>query len=83
MEEEEEGKSAPEELTCPQWMMTMGDCMSLLLTFFVLLLTFSTTSKSRLMDVIGVIKETIDIRDYYKEKIHNKNFKSSRGIGTE
>ncbi|MCM8532387.1 MAG: hypothetical protein NE330_14585, partial [Lentisphaeraceae bacterium] len=38
------------------WMMTMGDCMSLLLTFFVLLLTFSTTSQSRLMDVIGVMK---------------------------
>ena len=55
-DEEEEGKSAPEELTCPEWMMTMGDCMSLLLTFFVLLLTFSTTSKSRLMDVIGVMK---------------------------
>jgi chemotaxis protein MotB len=49
-------KKVPEELTCPEWMMTMGDCMSLLLTFFVLLLTFSTTSKSKLMDVIGVMK---------------------------
>jgi chemotaxis protein MotB len=58
MDEEEEvpEKKVPEELTCPDWMMTMGDAMSLLLTFFVLLLTFSTTSKSRLMDVIGVMK---------------------------
>ncbi len=49
-------KKVPEELTCPDWMMTMGDCMSLLLTFFVLLLTFSTNSKSQLMDVVGVMK---------------------------
>jgi chemotaxis protein MotB len=55
-EEEVEKKEPPAELTCPEWMMTMGDCMSLLLTFFVLLLTFSTTSQSRLMDVIGVMK---------------------------
>ena len=55
-EEPVKEKKEPEELTCPEWMMTMGDCMSLLLTFFVLLLTFSTTSKSKLMDVIGVMK---------------------------
>ena len=54
-------KNAPEELTCPEWMMTMGDCMSLLLTFFVLLLTFSTTSKSKLMDVVGVMKGAFSI----------------------
>ena len=54
-------KKEPEELTCPEWMMTMGDCMSLLLTFFVLLLTFSTTSKSKLMDVVGVMKGAFSI----------------------
>ncbi|MCM8539445.1 MAG: hypothetical protein NE328_04170 [Lentisphaeraceae bacterium] len=58
---EAEEKSGPEELTCPEWMMTMGDCMSLLLTFFVLLLTFSTTSKSKLMDVVGVMKGAFSI----------------------
>lgn len=58
---EQEEKSGPEELTCPEWMMTMGDCMSLLLTFFVLLLTFSTTSKSKLMDVVGVMKGAFSI----------------------
>ena len=54
-------KKGPSELTCPEWMMTMGDCMSLLLTFFVLLLTFSTTSKSKLMDVVGVMKGAFSI----------------------
>jgi len=65
MDEEEapKEKKVPEELTCPEWMMTMGDCMSLLLTFFVLLLTFSTTSKSRLMDVIGVMKGAFSFVD--------------------
>ncbi|MCM8526291.1 MAG: hypothetical protein NE327_07230 [Lentisphaeraceae bacterium] len=58
---QQEEKSGPEELTCPEWMMTMGDCMSLLLTFFVLLLTFSTTSKSKLMDVVGVMKGAFSI----------------------
>lgn len=58
---EVEEKKGPEELTCPEWMMTMGDCMSLLLTFFVLLLTFSTTSKSKLMDVVGVMKGAFSI----------------------
>lgn len=58
---ESEEKSGPEELTCPEWMMTMGDCMSLLLTFFVLLLTFTTTSKSKLMDVVGVMKGAFSI----------------------
>ena len=33
------------------------------LTFFVLLLTFSTTSKSRLMDVIGVMKGAFSFID--------------------
>jgi len=46
---------------CLDWMMTMGDCMSLLLTFFVLLLTFSTPEESRLMDVIGGIQGALSI----------------------
>jgi hypothetical protein len=29
---------------CPDWMMTFSDCMTLLLTFFVLLMTFSSRS---------------------------------------
>ncbi|HSV27529.1 MAG TPA: flagellar motor protein MotB [Sedimentisphaerales bacterium] len=29
---------------CPEWMMTFSDCMTLLLTFFVLLMTFSSQS---------------------------------------
>ena len=83
-EEEEEGKDPPAELTCPEWMMTMGDCMSLLLTFFVLLLTFSTTSKSRLMDVIGVMKgafsfiESQDILQREESAFNDNNLDSDQ-----
>ncbi|RMD78218.1 MAG: hypothetical protein D6820_10345 [Lentisphaerae bacterium] len=44
------------EITCPGWMLTFGDAMSLLLCFFVLLLTFSTKEEAQLMDVLGIIK---------------------------
>lgn len=37
----------------PTWMVTLGDTMSLLLCFFVLLLTFSDLSSDELTDVFG------------------------------
>lgn len=46
---------------CPEWMLTMGDCMSLLVTFFVLLLSFSTPDESKLMNVIGGIQGALSI----------------------
>lgn len=46
-------RKKPEEITCPEWMMIMGDAMSLLLTFFVLLLTFSSMNDANLMNVMG------------------------------
>lgn len=54
-------KKGSGDIGCPEWMMTMGDCMSLLLTFFVLLLTFSTVSDSKLMDVMGVMKGAFSV----------------------
>lgn len=49
--------------TCPQWMVTMGDCMSLLVTFFVLLLTFSTIKEDQLMELIGVMNGALNVVD--------------------
>lgn len=34
-----------EEIGAPQWMLTFSDCLTLLLTFFVLLMTFSSISE--------------------------------------
>lgn len=45
-----------EESTAPQWMTTLGDCISLLLTFFVLLISFSSLNDNQLMMVMGVVQ---------------------------
>ncbi len=42
--------------TCPLWMMTFGDCMSLLVTFFVMLISFTNLEEQKLMDMIGSLK---------------------------
>lgn len=40
----------------PDWMLTFGDVISLLLTFFVLLISFSTLDDERLMSVFGIVQ---------------------------
>ncbi len=40
----------------PAWMMTFSDCMTLLLTFFVLLLSFSSFDKVDLVQFFGALK---------------------------
>lgn len=82
-EEEPKEKKVPEELTCPEWMMTMGDCMSLLLTFFVLLLTFSTNSKARLMDVVGIMKGAFSMVDAENPLNKEESAVNEAGISQE
>lgn len=48
---------------CPLWMLTMGDCMSLLLTFFVMLMAFSTPDKGQLSDAMQGMKGALGIMD--------------------
>lgn len=84
-------KKKPQEATCPEWMMTMGDAMSLLLCFFVLLLTFSTMEENKLMDVLGVLQgataavEIDGIRDpaYHREEKESKERGELGGEGPE
>lgn len=47
--------------TCPLWMMTFGDCMSLLVTFFVMLISFSSLDQFKLMDMIGALKGALGV----------------------
>lgn len=44
------------EMGCPEWMLTFGDCMSLLLCFFVMLIAFSEQDDAKLMTVLGSMK---------------------------
>jgi chemotaxis protein MotB len=68
--QEEDGPSAP------LWMVTFSDCMNLLLTFFVLLVTFSSFDTQVLTNLGSVFKkifpETSPI--FKKEKFDNSAF---------
>ena len=52
---------------CPAWMMTFGDCMSLLVTFFVMLIAFSTMEEYKLFELIGAMRGALGAaeRQYY------------------
>ena len=47
----------------PGWLATFGDLMSLLLTFFVLLLSFSTTKQEDFENAIGAIQGSLGVLD--------------------
>jgi chemotaxis protein MotB len=51
----------PEEALCPMWMMTFGDCMSLLVTFFVMLIAFTNTETDSLLEVLGGMKGALGV----------------------
>jgi chemotaxis protein MotB len=54
-------RKASGEATCPLWMMTFGDCMSLLVTFFVMLISFTNTEEEKLLDMIGAFKGALGV----------------------
>jgi len=60
-----EPDAIPEECKCekgaPKWVVTFGDMMSLLLTFFVLLLSFSTTDIKKYRRMVGSVKEAFGV----------------------
>jgi chemotaxis protein MotB len=45
----------------PGWLATFGDLMSLLLTFFVLLLSFSTTEEVKFRNAMGSLKASLGV----------------------
>ena len=47
--------------TCPLWMMTFGDCMSLLVTFFVMLIAFTNTETQQLLEMLGGLRGALGI----------------------
>lgn len=46
----------PEEPGCPLWMLSFGDSISLLVTFFVLLISFSELEEAKLLELMGALK---------------------------
>jgi len=46
----------------PRWVVTFGDLMSLLLCFFVLLLSFSTMDKQKYKQVAGSLEKAFGVQ---------------------
>lgn len=47
--------------SAPEWMVTFSDCMTLLLTFFVLLLSFSSFDEKRLTDTTSALAQQFSV----------------------
>lgn len=45
----------------PAWMMTFGDCMSLLLTFFVMLISFTNFDDAELVEFMSTVKGGFEV----------------------
>ena len=60
MADDEEGGG---EEGAPAWMATFADLMSLLLTFFVLLLSFSTMDSIKFMGMVGSVRYAFGVKD--------------------
>lgn len=54
-------KGAPEPAGAPGWMVTYGDMMSLLLTFFVLLLSFSSISEKKFEEALASLQGALGV----------------------
>ena len=61
---EEEGKKKPEEQAggAPAWMVTFSDLVTLLLTFFVLLLSFANTDLIKYKEALGSLKDAFGVQ---------------------
>ena len=53
-------KKAPE--GAPEWMVTFGDLMSLLLTFFVLLFSISEIKSEKIFDVVVAFRTEFEMK---------------------
>ena len=60
----EEQEDAP--LSAPAWMVTFADLMSLLLTFFVLLLSFSNMEIVKFQAMVGSVREAFGMRSPFE-----------------
>lgn len=64
MIEEEEAEDAP--LGAPAWMVTFADLMSLLLTFFVLLLSFSNMEIVKFQAMVGSVRDAFGMKSPFE-----------------
>ncbi|RKY36504.1 MAG: hypothetical protein DRP78_03470 [Candidatus Omnitrophota bacterium] len=55
---------------CPLWMMTFGDCMSLLLTFFVMIISFTSFDEVKVQKALGSLHESLGLMGQQRRQIY-------------
>ena len=60
MRRERKQPEPEQEAGAPEWMVTFSDCMTLLLTFFVLLLSFSSFDENLFRKLKSIFKDQWD-----------------------
>lgn len=67
----------------PSWMVSYGDLMSLLLTFFVLIATFSSIQQLKFQKAMGSLKGSLGVMKYLTSPREPSSLKSPRMRGYE
>lgn len=62
---------------CPGWMMTFGDCMSLLLTFFVMIISFTTFDDIKVDQMLGSLNRSLGLLTTDRAAIFSKSMRKS------
>ena len=62
MARKEEARKSKEETGAPKWMVTFADLMSILMCFFVLLLSFSELDPAKFKEVAGSIRDAFGVQ---------------------
>ena len=73
----------PDPPSCPEWMVTFSDVISLLVTFFVLILTFSTLEIEELEKITGALRGSFGVltpnfKSNKSDLLHRGEIKSDR-----
>ncbi len=71
-EEAEEG--------APAWMVTFADLVTLLLTFFVLLLSFANTDAQKFKDMLGSLKDAFGVQEEEPGQFEERDRAVSEGV---
>lgn len=62
---------------CPGWMLTFGDCMSLLMTFFVMIVSFTTFDDMRMERVLGSLNRSLGLLTTDRAAIFSKSMRKT------
>jgi chemotaxis protein MotB len=75
------GKKEKEDLkmpSCPLWMLTFGDCMSLLLTFFVMILSFTVFDEEVVEQMLGSFRSRLGLMTTDRAAIYEEVVRQSK-----